>query len=79
VTEQPFNLVILTVPRKGLRDYRLQYFAEGTWKDLPSAAIDRLVKVHRFDRVWGSRVRVLFPDNGIQPAISELGVYNERR
>jgi alpha-L-fucosidase len=79
VTEQPFNLIVLTVPRKGIREYRLQYFAEGTWKDLPSGPNDKLVKIHRFDRVWGSRVKVLFPDNGIQPAISELGVYHERR
>ncbi len=79
VTEQPFNLIVLSVPRKGIREYRLQYFAEGTWKDLLAAANDKLVKIHRLDRVWGSRVRVLFPDNGIQPAISELGVYNERR
>ena len=61
VTEQPFNLIVLTVPRKGIREYRLQYFAEGTWKDLPSAPKDKLVKIHRFDRVWGSRVKVLFP------------------
>jgi alpha-L-fucosidase len=79
VTEQPFNMVVLTVPHKGIRDYRLQYFAEGAWKDLASGPNDRLVKIHRFDRVWGSRVRVLFPDNGVHPAISELGIYNERR
>jgi alpha-L-fucosidase len=79
VTEQPFNLVVLTVPRKGIRDYRLQYFAEGTWKDLPSRPNDQRVKIHRFDRVWGSRVKVLLPDNGVQPATSELGVYHEGR
>ncbi len=78
-TEQPFNMVVMTVPRSGLGDYRLQYFSEGTWKDLPAKPSGRLVKIHRFDRVWGSRVRVLFPDNGVQPAIAELGVYNERR
>jgi len=79
VTEQPFNMVVMTVPNKGIRDYRLQYFGAGAWKDLASGPNDRLVKIHRFDRIWGSRVRVLFPDNGVHPAISELGVYNERR
>jgi len=79
LTERPFNLIVLTVPRKGIADYRLEYFSEGTWKDLPSGPNDKLVKIHRFAPVWGSRVRVRFLDNGVQPAISELGIYNERR
>ena len=79
MTEQPFNMIVLTVPRKEIGNYKLQYFSEGTWKDLPSAAKNQLVKIHRFDRVWGSRVRVLFPENGPRPGVSELGIYNERR
>jgi alpha-L-fucosidase len=79
VKEQPFNAVALTVPRGNIRDYRLQYFSSGTWKDIAQPARPGLVKIHRFNRVWGSRIRVLFPDNGIQPAVSEFGVYHERR
>ena len=77
-TEQPFNMIVLTVPRKGIKEYRLQYFAKGTWSDLSVPPNDKLVKIHRFDRAWGSRIRVLFPDNGVRPAIAELGVYHER-
>ncbi len=78
-TEQPFNMIVLTVPRKEIGNYKLQYSSEGTWKDLPTTAKEHLVKIHRFDRVWGSQVRVLFPENGPRPAVSELGIYNERR
>jgi len=77
--EQPFNTIVITVPREGIEQYRLQYFALGGWKDIHVDANSKTVKIHRFKRVWGSKVRVLFPDNGIQPGIAEFGVYNERR
>jgi alpha-L-fucosidase len=77
--EMPMNMIVLTVPRSEIKDYRVQYYAAGEWKDIPAGAKNGKVKIHRFDRVWGSRVRVLFPDNGVQPGVSELGVYNERR
>lgn len=79
LTEKPFNAIVLTAGRKGMVDYKLQYFDRGEWKDIKAESSSRTVKIHRFERVWGSRLRVLFPDNGIQPAVAELGVYDERR
>lgn len=78
VKEQPFNMIVMTAGHDGMTGYRLQYFCGGAWKDIASAAQPAKVKIHRFNRVWGSRVRVLFPDNGVQPAVAELGVYDER-
>jgi alpha-L-fucosidase len=37
------------------------------------------VKVHRFNRVWGEKVRILIDGFGETPAIAEFGVYDERR
>jgi alpha-L-fucosidase len=78
VKEQPFNAIVLTVPRAEIVGYRLQYFCSGKWTEIPQPAREGLVKIHRFDQVWASRVRVLFPDNGVQAAVAELGVYFER-
>ncbi len=79
VKEQPFNMIVLTVPRDDIREYRFQVFSAGRWVDLDQKARPERVKIHRFERIWASRVRVIFPDNGIQPSVSELGIYHERR
>ena len=78
-TEQPFNMVTIVEsesPRMGR--YRIEYMEHGLWKPLLSAAGGERIKIHRFDRVWGSRVRILIESFDKVPAIAEFGVYNER-
>jgi alpha-L-fucosidase len=78
--EHAFNTIVLTEKEQHITKYRLEYFSSGTWKPLATGGDDRTrVKIHRFARVWGSKVRVLIDAFDAPPSIAELGVYNERR
>jgi alpha-L-fucosidase len=80
-SEQPFNMVVLTEggSSRHIRRYRLEYYAQGLWKPLYEGENTEKVKIHRFRRVWGSKVRIAILKASGAPAIAELGVYNERR
>jgi alpha-L-fucosidase len=77
--EKPFNLITITEAKKGVQKYRIQYFAKEEWKTIIEGTNQHTVKIHRFERVWGSKVRVLFDNFTANPTIAELGMYNERR
>ncbi len=81
--EQPFNMITIVEDRSRIRQYRLEYNVNGVWHPLPVSAVTNApgtrVKVHRFDRVWGNKVRILIDSFSEPPAIAEFGVYNERR
>ena len=76
--ERPFNMVVMTEAKKGVQKYRIQYFSQQEWKTVVEGSNLHTVKIHRFERVWGSKVRVLFDSFTANPTIAELGVYNER-
>ena len=77
--ERPFNLITITEANKGVQKYHVQYFSQQTWKTILEGSNQHTVKIHRFERVWGSRVRILFDSFTANPTIAELGIYNERR
>ncbi len=77
--EKPFNMITIVEPEANIKTYRLQYEANGNWRNLPSESAGGRIKIHRFDQVWGGKVRILIDDFTAPPAISELGVYYERR
>jgi len=78
-TEKPFNMVVITEAKKGIKQYRIQYFTHGQWETVFEGSNSHIVKIHRFNRVWGSKIRILFDSFTANPTIAELGVYNERR
>lgn len=77
---QPFNMVVITeggdAPR--IDRYRLEYLADEVWKPLFEGQREGRVKIHRFQGVWGNRVRLVIETSSGAPSIAELGVYNER-
>lgn len=77
--EQAFNTITIVEDKDRIKKYRLEYYVNGQWKPLVSVEEQGLVKVHRFNTVWGSRVRILVDSFSEPPAIAEFGVYNERR
>jgi alpha-L-fucosidase len=77
--EQAFNTITIVEDKARIKKYRLEYYVDGQWKPLVSGEEQGLVKVHRFNRVWGNRVRILIDSFSEPPAIAEFGVYNERR
>jgi alpha-L-fucosidase len=80
-SEQAFNMVVVTEGGhdRQIRRYRLEYFANGLWKPLYEGDNSEKIKIHRFGRAWGSKVRMAILQASGAPAIAEFGVYNERR
>jgi alpha-L-fucosidase len=73
-----FNAVTVYDTRNCIRAYRLLYEKDGVWETLATVAGDeRKVKVHRFDRVRGGKVRIVIDESTAPPAIAEFGVYDE--
>lgn len=75
--EQCFNTV--TIAQNNIVKYKLEYLHNNKWVTLFDGENNSKIKVHRFDRVWGNKVRISINEFSAPPAISELGVYNERR
>jgi len=76
--DQPFNMITIVEPETNIRKYRFQYEENGKWKDLLTGTDHQNIKIHRFNRVWGGKVRILIDEFSTPPAISEFGIYNER-
>lgn len=77
--DKAFNAVSITEDKANITNYRLEYFANGKWKPLFAGENSKRVKVHRFNRVWGSKVRVSIGKSAHQASIAEFGVYDEQR
>lgn len=74
-----FNMVTLVDHNRSFSNYRLFYEKDGVWHEIPVQAQPGKVKVHRFDTVWGNRVKVTFTPSAECMTLHEIGVYHERR
>lgn len=75
-----FNtIVIAETNRVSIKKYRLEYNENGVWKPLLTATNEARIKIHRFDRVWANKIRILIDDFNDHPEIAEFEVYNEQR
>ena len=77
--EKDFNMVTIVEDGDHIKQYRLEYNDGGVWKPLPGGVQQGKVRIHRFDRVRGGKVRILIDESNAAPAIAEFGVYNERK
>lgn len=79
-SEQDFNLItIAQAGKNNFSKYRLEYLQNNRWISIFSGENKDIIKVHRFDKVWGNKIRILVDEFTDPPAISEIGVYKERR
>ena len=76
--DQAFNMISIVEPEPVIAKYRLQYETNGKWVDIDIKPEDGRIKIHRFPRVWGGKVRILIDEFSSAPAIAEFGVYHER-
>ena len=77
--EQPFNMITIAENESSkIGKYRLEYMEHGLWKPIPIQQRGERIKIHRFDRVWGDRVRIVIESCDNRAGIAEFGVYNER-
>jgi alpha-L-fucosidase len=77
--DKSFNMISIVEDGSNIKKYRLEYNDNGVWKPLTKGNSEGRVKIHRFDRVWGGKVRILIDEFTAPPAIAEFGVYDERR
>jgi alpha-L-fucosidase len=75
-----FNAIVITESdgHSRIKKYRLEYFSNNEWKPILTATNTDRVKIHRFNKVWGNKIRALIDESSGTVGISELGVYNER-
>ncbi|MET3981203.1 alpha-L-fucosidase [Mucilaginibacter sp. UYP25] len=74
-----FNTIALTEAKPNITAYHLEYLQNGVWKPILEGNTGSRVKIHRFNRVWGTKIRVTVDKAQSQVSIAEFGVYNERR
>ncbi|HKG06131.1 MAG TPA: alpha-L-fucosidase [Pedobacter sp.] len=77
--ETQFNTIVITESKGNATAYTLEYFANNKWHFLAEGNQVSRIKVHRFEGVWGDKVRVKFKAFKDSPSIAEFGVYCERR
>lgn len=79
--EQPFNMITITEKNNNndIQSYKLEYLHNGKWQTIFSGTKSDVIKMHRFDKVWGNKVRISIEESKGSPTIAEFGVYNERR
>ena len=76
-TEQAINLI--TITQMHIKRYKLEYFHNNAWHTIFSGVNDKShVIIHRFDRVWASKVKISIEEFAAPPAIGEFAAYNER-
>lgn len=78
--EQPFNMITITEKnnKNDIQTYTLEYMVNNEWKTIFSGTKIDVIKINRFSRVWGNKVRIRIEGYKATPTIAEFGVYNER-
>jgi alpha-L-fucosidase len=78
-TPQTFNTITVFESSPNIKKYKLEYFANNTWKTLfEGENLDRM-KLHHFQKVSAEKVRIAIQTFNKPPSIAEFGVYNESR
>jgi alpha-L-fucosidase len=79
--EQPFNMIVITENEghNRIRKYRIEYFSNNEWKPVLTGSISDRIKIHRFNKIWGNKIRLMIDEFSDTPCIAEFGVYNERQ
>ena len=74
----PINTISLTDHNCSFDSYRIYYDADGQWIEIPVEPQSGKVKVHHFDTVNASAVKVTFHPTTGNMTLHEIGVYNQR-
>ena len=77
--DRAFNAISIAEEKPNISKYRLEYYSNGEWKPIFTGENLKSVKINRFNRVWGSKIRMWIDKSDHQASIAEFGVYDERR
>jgi alpha-L-fucosidase len=78
-TPQTFNTVVVFENKANIKKYKLEYYENKTWKTLFEGENLSRVKLHRFPKVHGDKIRIAIETFDTAPSIAEFEVYNEVR
>ena len=76
--EEGFNMIAIVEAQANISSYKIEYFLNNRWHDLLEGNQESRVKIHRFSRKYGEKVRISFLKSKNPPNIMEIGIYNER-
>ncbi|MDD2952880.1 MAG: alpha-L-fucosidase [Parabacteroides sp.] len=74
-----FNTIVITDLKNSFDTYTLFYEKAGEWIPIPQQAQKGSVKIHRFDRTWGEKIKIEIVRSSVSPSITEFAVYDEER
>lgn len=77
--EESFNAIVIAEEKPNIKSYTLDYYQDGQWKTIFKGDNTNRIKIHRFDRVKGTKARITIDVADHQPSIAEFEVYNEYR
>lgn len=74
-----FNTIVIAEKKEQIKKYKLEYFTAGAWKPLFEGTNSNKIKIHRFNRTNGVKVRISVIEATHSPQITEFQIYNEPR
>lgn len=77
--EEAFNTLVITQEKANGIAYTIEYFSNNAWHPLTEAKSESKILIHRFNRIWGDKVRIKYAAFKSTPSIAEFGIFNERR
>ena len=77
--EKGVNMVVVAERKANIDSYVLEYWNGIAWKTLFEGKNDDRIKIHRFDRIWTSKVRIRILNSNETPSIAEFQLFDERR
>lgn len=74
-----FNMIVIAEKAENIKQYKLEYNLNGVWKPLYNGINTNKIKIHRFNSVWGDKVRITIEQSANTAQLTEFGVFNERK
>ena len=74
-----FNMVVIAEPAENIKSYTLEYWNGTDWKVFFQGSNTSKIKIHRFEPLWGSKVRMSIQAASKPAEIAEFQIYNERQ
>jgi len=78
-TTQSFNTIVVAEQKANIKKYKLEYLEGNTWKTIFEGENLNKIKLHRFKKVTGDKIRMNIETSHTTPSIAEFEVYNEDR
>ncbi|MCX2480612.1 alpha-L-fucosidase [Pedobacter sp. MC2016-15] len=79
VKEKDINMIVVAEQKSNIDTYVLEYWNGAAWKKVFEGTNEDRIKIHRFDRIWTSKVRMRISHSKEVASIAEFQVFNERR